>query len=51
MSPTGLERRETEILKRRGYKWEGVRATARDRDTWIALSKPSISTGIKSLNK
>ena len=33
------------MILKRGNEWEGVRATARDRERWKALCEPSTSTG------
>jgi len=36
------------ILKERGTEWKGIRATARARDRWRAVCKPTTPTGRES---
>ena len=46
-TPTDLQK----ILKETGTKWKAVRATARARDRWIAVCKPSPPTGRRGSTK
>jgi hypothetical protein len=46
-TPTDLQK----ILKERGTKWKAVRATARARDRWTVVRKPSTPTGRRGSTK
>jgi len=46
-TPTDLQK----ILKERGTEWKAVRATARARDRWRAVCKPSTTTGRRGSTK
>jgi len=43
--PTHVGRRDRENKNKKRFEWNGVRAIARDRESWKAVFKPSTPSG------